>query len=216
MTGYSFVCATSKETGCTVRLTTYQSPRRLLRSPLIWEAARATTAASSFFDPITIGGFQEEFLDGGTGANNPVYELWNEAQDIWPSEFSLEDRILCLVSIGTGLRSLTPFGGDLSGIVRSLKAIATDTERTAEMFCRDKCKLDFEGRYYRFNVNQGLEKIGLEDSKQKGAIIAATDRYIDSQAVYKQMQTCGYSLAERQCTSNAMVSSWRGTSQVSI
>ena len=79
------MCATSKETGDTVRLTSYRSPRgreRLLRTTKIWEAGRATSAASSFFDPITIGNFEESFVDGATGANNPVYEVWNEAQDI--------------------------------------------------------------------------------------------------------------------------------------
>ncbi|KAF2682086.1 hypothetical protein K458DRAFT_307878, partial [Lentithecium fluviatile CBS 122367] len=53
-----FVCATSSETGDTVRLTSYRSPRgreRLLRTTKIWEAGRATSAALSFFDLITIG-----------------------------------------------------------------------------------------------------------------------------------------------------------------
>jgi predicted acylesterase/phospholipase RssA len=112
------VCATSKETGDTVRLTSYRSPRgrtQLLRTTKIWEAGRATSAASSFFDPITIGDFRQGFVDGATGANNPVYELWNEAQDIWPSK-SLEDKIKCLVSIGTGVPSLTPFRADPIGI----------------------------------------------------------------------------------------------------
>lgn len=35
----------------------------------IWEAARATSAAPTFFGPITVGGF--ELIDGGMGANNP-------------------------------------------------------------------------------------------------------------------------------------------------
>ena len=60
---------------------TYRSPRgreRLLRTTKIWEAGRATSAASSF-DPITIDDFGESFVDGATGANNPMYEVWNEA-----------------------------------------------------------------------------------------------------------------------------------------
>ena len=173
--------ATSSETGDTVRLTSYRSPlgrERLLRTTKIWEAGRATSAASSFFDPITISDFEESFIDGATGANNPVYEVWNEAQDIWPSS-SLEDKIKCLVSIGTGVPSLTQFKDDLIGIGQSLLAIATETEKTAERFSRDKSRPDDKGRYYRFNVLRGLEGIGLEDSKRKNAIIAATDRYIE-------------------------------------
>ncbi|KAF2816881.1 FabD/lysophospholipase-like protein [Mytilinidion resinicola] len=195
-----FVCATSEETGDTVRLTSYRSPRgreRLLRTAKIWEAGRATSAASSFFDPITIGDFKEGFVDGATGANNPVYEVWNEAQDIWPSG-SLEDKIKCLVSIGTGVPSLTPFKDDLVGIGQSLLAIATETEKTAERFSRDKSGLDDTGRYYRFNVLRGLEDIGLEDSKRKNAIIAATDRYVESQVVFKQMKACADNMSGRQ------------------
>jgi hypothetical protein len=200
-----FVCATSKETGDTVRLTCYRSPRgreQLLRTTKIWEAGRATSAASSFFDPITIGDFGEGFVDGATGANNPVYEVWNEAQDLWPSG-SLEESVKCFVSIGTGIPSLTPFTDDLASVGKSLLAIATETEKTAERFCRDKSGLDDKGRYYRFNVLRGLEDIGLEESKRKNAIIAATNRYVASQAVFKQMKACGNSLADKQCTSSS-------------
>ena len=172
-----FVCATSEETSDTVRLTSYRSPRgreQLLRTTKIWEAGQATSAASSFFDPLTIGDFQEGFVDGATGANNPVYEVWNEAQDMWPSGL-LKDKVKCLVSIRTGVPSLTPFKDNLVGIGKSLLAIATETEKIAERFCRDKSALDDMGRYYRFNVLRGLKNIGLEDIKQKNAIIVATD-----------------------------------------
>ncbi|ORY18197.1 acyl transferase/acyl hydrolase/lysophospholipase [Clohesyomyces aquaticus] len=198
-----FVCATSSETGHTVRLTSYRSPRgreQLFRSTKIWEAGRATSAASSFFDPITIGDFGQTFSDGATGANNPVYEVWNEAQDLWPSG-SLEDKVKCLVSIGTGVPSLKPFKDNLLSIGHSLLSIATETEKTAEQFSRDKSRLDDMRRYYRFNVSRGLEDIGLEDSKRKSAIIAATDRYIESQAVFKQIKACADVLSERACKS---------------
>lgn len=201
---YRFVCATSKETRDTVQLTSYRSQRgrkHLLEAARIWEAGRATSAASTFFNPITIGPFHEGFIDGATGANNPVYELWNEAQDLWPSG-SLEDKVKCLVSIGTGMPSLTPFNNNAIGIGRSLLAIATDTEKTAERFCRDKSGLHDKGRYYRFNVLKGLEDIGLEESKRKNDIIAVTDRYIESQAVFKEMKACANKISERQCRSS--------------
>jgi hypothetical protein len=196
---YRFVCATSKETADTVPLTSYRSPRgreHLFRVAKIWEAGRATSAASSFFDPIAIGVHKEEFIDGAAGANNPVGDVWNQAKDIWPSD-PFEEDIKCLVSIGTGIPSLNAFGDDLLEIGQSLIAIATETERTAERFCRDKSRLDDEGRYYRFNVIKGLEGIGLEDSEQRNAIIAATSRYVESQAVFNQIKACGRILAEK-------------------
>lgn len=124
---------------------------------------------------------------------------------MWPSG-SLEKNVNCLVSIGTGVPSLKPFTDDLVSVGQSLLAIATETEKTAERFCRDKSGLDNEGRYYRFNVLKRLEDIGLEDSKRKNMIIAATDRYVESQAVFKQMKACGNNLACKECrfTSTSM------------
>lgn len=59
-------------------LTSYKSPRGgkdLLNSVKIWKACRATSAASFFFDFITIGRFGEKFVNKATGANNPVWEI---------------------------------------------------------------------------------------------------------------------------------------------
>jgi predicted acylesterase/phospholipase RssA len=96
---YSFVCATSKDTNDTVCLTSYRTPRGnsdLVNSVRIWEACRATSAATSFFDPIAVGRFGEEFVDGATGANNPVRELWDQAQLAWGPEL-LESKVKCLM-----------------------------------------------------------------------------------------------------------------------
>ena len=158
-TEYSFVCATSQETGDTVHLTSYPSrgSEHLFSKTKTWEAGRATSAASSFFDPIAIG----DFVDGATGANNPVTDVWNEAKDVWPHA-PFEDNVKCLVSIGTGVPSPRPLINDISKIGKSLIAIVTETENTAERFARDKSDLADENRYFRFNVLKGLEDIGLE------------------------------------------------------
>ena len=79
------MCATSKQTGSTMILSSYPSERRgrdLFDVTTIWQAARATSAATSFFEPIVIG--NEEFVDGATPANNPIMELWFEAYDAFP------------------------------------------------------------------------------------------------------------------------------------
>jgi len=196
-----FVCATSVETSETVCLTSYKSPRGnndLLNSVKIWEACCATSAASSFFDPIAIGRYNEEFVDGAMGANNPVVELWNQAQLMWGPD-PLEGKVQCLVSIGTGIPSLKPFRDDLLHIGETLVAIATETEQTAERFRRDKAYLDSSNRYFRFNVVRGLEDIGLEESRKRKEIAAATRRYVASQEVFKQMQACAGNLASREC-----------------
>ena len=170
-----------------------------MNSVKIWEACRATSAASSFFDPIAVGRYGEEFVDGATGANNPVWEVWNEAQLVWGPE-PLESRIKCLVSIGAGVPSLKPFKDDVFHIGKTLVAIATETEQTAERFRRDKSHLDDSGRYYRFNVDHGLEEIVFEESTRRKEIALATRRYVGSQGVSKRMQACAAKMA-RECQS---------------
>jgi hypothetical protein len=197
----SFVCATSKETSETVCLTSYRTPRGnsdLLSSVTIWEACRATSAATSFFDPIAVGRYGEEFVDGATGANNPVHEMWGQAQLVWGPE-PLESKVKCVVSIGTGVPSLKPLKDDVLHIGETLAAIATETEQTAERFRRERPLLDSTGRYYRFNVARGLEEIGLEEARKVKEMAAATRRYIGLQEVHKQMQACAGSIAGREC-----------------
>lgn len=92
-----------------------------------------------------------------------------------------------------------PVRDDSLNIWNTLKQLATETEKTAQQFHRDKSGLDDEGRYFRFNVDRGLEKIALEESKKKKEIAAATRLYVDSQAVFKQMKICANSLARREC-----------------
>ncbi|KAF2015348.1 FabD/lysophospholipase-like protein [Aaosphaeria arxii CBS 175.79] len=194
-----FVCATSRETKDTVCLTSYRPLRgisNLWNSVTIWEACRATSAASSFFDPIVMGQFREEFVDGATGANNPVREVWDQAQLVWEPE--LESKVKCLVSIGTGIPSLKPFKDDAFHIHKTLVAISTETEQTAERFRREKAQLHTSGRYYRFNVDRGLEDIGLEEATKVKEIAAATRRFVSSQQVYEQMQAYAGNIASRE------------------
>ncbi|KAF2189804.1 hypothetical protein K469DRAFT_747798 [Zopfia rhizophila CBS 207.26] len=149
---------------------------RLFRKVKVWKTTRATPAASSFFDLFANGNFQETFDDGAAGANNPVYNMWIEAQDVWQG--SLEDKVKCTVN------------DDLVGVGQSLLAIATETEKAAGKFSRDKSELENAGQYYRFIVLRGLEDVDIEDSKRKNTIIAATNRYIESQAAFKLMKAC--------------------------
>jgi hypothetical protein len=149
-----FVCATSRYTGETVCLTSYKSPRGgndLLGSVTIRQAWRATSK-TSYSDPISLGPYEEEFLGGGTGANNPIYRLWEQAEGIWGA--NLETIIKCLVSIGAGLQR-KQFIDRVFGINKTLFAFATDTEQTADMFRQDKTRLETDGRYRRLNCKSG-------------------------------------------------------------
>ena len=141
-----------------------------------------------------------DFVDGATGANNPVFHLWDEARDVWP-EGRLEDRLECIVSIGTGVLpdDKAKFGSKFWSIYRTLQKIATETEDTQESFRRTHRDLDDENRYFRFNVANGLGKVGLEEAKELGTITAVTDNYIESQEVMKQMDTLAKTLKASEC-----------------
>ncbi|KAK3934341.1 acyl transferase/acyl hydrolase/lysophospholipase [Diplogelasinospora grovesii] len=138
----------------TICLTNYCSPRsdnsNLLNATTIWQACRVTSATITFFDPITIGPFNEQFVDRALSMNNPGGQL--------------RGSLKCLVSISTSIPALKP--------------VRDDTEKTAQQFYRDKSDLDDKGRYYQFNVNHGLEEIRLKESKKKTEITATTRRYI--------------------------------------
>jgi hypothetical protein len=60
------------------------------------------------------------------GANNPVREVWDQAQLAWGPE-PLEGKVKCLVSIWTGVPSLKPFRDGMLHIGKTLVAIATET-----------------------------------------------------------------------------------------
>lgn len=173
----------------------------MYNSAKIWEAARATSAATSFFDPIKIG--SQQFVDGATSANNPVSAMWVEAYNHWKEsdEWRLEDNLQCLVSIGTGKPSLIPFGQDPFEIGRTLLQISTDTENVAENFQRSHDTLFKRKTAFRFNVAQGLETVGLEEAQREGDIISATNRYIAIQDVQESLDACAEKLKSRECMS---------------
>ena len=145
----------------------------------IWEAARATSAASTFFEPITIGRNKQKFRDGATDANNPVQVLFDVARDEWGGDgLPFERHIKILVSIGTGAPAIFPFGNTPKSMLDTLKRLATQTEKTAEIFWRDyRDDLVDRNAYLRLNVDHGLEDVKLEDASKRHIIATATNRY---------------------------------------
>jgi len=97
----------------------------------IWEAARATNAASTFFEPIAIGPHEQTYVDGALEFNNPIRLLDRESRDIWPDD----DRIF--LSIGTGSAPGGSLAGNLHTLTKRLKEIVVETEKTADSFLRD-------------------------------------------------------------------------------
>ncbi|CAF9930839.1 MAG: hypothetical protein ALECFALPRED_004739 [Alectoria fallacina] len=196
-----FVCAVRKENKAVARLRAYHSDTALVEDgATIWEAARATSAASGFFDPISIGQHGQEYVDAGLGRNNPVDEVWTEAQDIWsPEGNDLAALVKCFISIGTGNPGTSPIeDGALKIFTKTLKDIATETEKTAEIFARSRRGLLTQQRYFRFNVDQGLQNVGLEEYKKEKDIVSATSLYMESQHMQSQMRDCSKAMKDKE------------------
>jgi predicted acylesterase/phospholipase RssA len=173
-----------QEDSSTVILRSYRSgrlPNWYLERCKIWEAARATSAASTFFDPIQIG--DTKFVDGGVRNNNPINLVDKEARNLWPN-----DEIFIL-SVGTGDAPGGSFEGSLKTVVDRLKDIATDTEQTNETFFNQHQPMMRNNLLFRFNV-PGLGEIGLDESQQKPTIISRTQSYVERMDTLEKAANC--------------------------
>ncbi|KAI0842839.1 FabD/lysophospholipase-like protein [Hypoxylon sp. FL0890] len=173
----------SKESDTTPTTPVEDDPWNEYRDIQIWEAARATTAAPSFFPPMVLsrGKRTRTFIDGAMGCNNPVYELIDEATALYGTDCILG----CLVSLGTG------FAGPLTIGVRkgirqkldlllNVKKMATDTENSHNMLRRQiRAELD---TYFRFQLPSGAEKIGLHKYRKLDKLSQLMQAYIEQQS----------------------------------
>lgn len=124
----------------------------------IWQACRATSAAPTFFPSVTIDG--QQYVDGALGYNNPIRPMLDEASHIWGGK----RPIGCIMSVGTGLPRLGTVGEGVT-LAKTLKEMATDTQTVANEF-KNEMIAQFgpdQQVYFRFNVERGLETLGLED-----------------------------------------------------
>ena len=185
-----FVCATHGEDGSLAILRSYESRRHdpLYEICKIWEAARATSAASTLFEPIQIGQNRQLFVDGAlTGSNNPIRTAQVESRDVWPNA----DRLI--LSVGTGAAPGQAVTGNLVELVKRLSRMVTDSEKTNREFRMDNNEMVRNGRLYRFNVMLGLADIGLEEHEAIDKIATYTDTYLDDPDIFDAVQSCvGY------------------------
>ncbi|KAH6683342.1 acyl transferase/acyl hydrolase/lysophospholipase [Halenospora varia] len=159
----------------------------------IWQAARATSAAPTFFKPLVTGKppHDRRWVDAGLGFNNPARVVLEEAGRLWGDDYGQLDpnkHISVFLSLGTGFKAVVRFEAETRKekisakfrmpikAVEVMEEIATRTE-TVHTSIRTlfQPKLDI---YHRFNVEQGLQNFELYDYQQIEAIRADTENYI--------------------------------------
>lgn len=203
-TGKAFVCAvTSAKIGAPQRFRTYASKDKKYSNCKIWEAARATSAAPTFFAPMTIShdDVPEEFLDGAIGYNNPITEVLNEAG------ISLDPtlKLGCILSLGCGTkadktlrRSGRWFGQGLSWgwrMGKVMKDSLTDPDPKHIDVARF---LDgWNETYFRFSVPGAADAVKLPEYKKMKMLEKMTEKYMDIPEVADQIEKVARILAER-------------------
>ncbi|KAI9461110.1 acyl transferase/acyl hydrolase/lysophospholipase [Boletus coccyginus] len=183
------------------RLRSYATPRGGVDSAppghnwTIRQAARATSAAPTYFAPLQIG--SQAFQDAAaSGFNNPTLEALEEAELRWPSK----THELVVVSLGTGLASLLRDNTDdkvaavlrekfgytavvmnrFEQISKQLVSVANDTESTHREAAKCFAKWKRRDDYFRFNPPQGLGDLDLADYMSEGTIVEITNVWLRS------------------------------------
>lgn len=194
----SFVCTADRDTKDIVRLRSYSLPHEPNIRATICQAALATSAATTFFEPVSIG--DRSFADGGLGANNPVDQVEGEVSNIWcPDTGDVKPLVKCFISIGTGHPGEEAFKNSvIKFLSQTLVQIATETETTEKKFIERWAGHFDKKRYFRFNVDRGLQNIVLDEYKRKGTIESATEVYMTHKAQCFRVRDCIQNLRHKQ------------------
>ncbi len=162
----------------------------------IWEVARATSAAPSYFKSIRL--FQARYYDAAVSLNNPSWEVLNEVNLL--AERS-HDAIDLLLSIGGGnAKANNPkvkFGKD--SLLQDLTDISDVVHNKVEYESKQQ---SFE--YHRFDVEQGLQEVQINEWKPKPSgsvtlkrIQEATSSYLDNKKVSYRIRECAKRLVNK-------------------
>lgn len=154
----------------------------------IVEACRATTADMPIFPSIDIGepSLKETCIGGSLRCNNPVKYVLEEAESAFPNI-----PISCVTSIGAGMRDVIgmkePNDSATAWIFYVLQGIATDCEFTSEDIA--KTFSNKPGIYFRLNVDQGLQGVGLTDWEDMSVVQTHTSQYLKVYDVDQKVTT---------------------------
>lgn len=148
----------------------------------IWEAARATSAEPRFFKPIIIReeSVSEAYVDGGLGHNNPIQLVLEEAKQVFHGR-----KVACIISVGAGQPGTISMPGSsrFHQITEAMQGIAADCEKSAEEVARHFQNIP--DVYFRFNVEQGMQQVGLGQWERLDEVVTHTFQYLRNTHVDK-------------------------------
>ncbi|SMQ51120.1 unnamed protein product [Zymoseptoria tritici ST99CH_3D7] len=190
----------------------FQRPEKPSSELRTWEAARATSAAPTYFKPFCHEPSKRTYADGGLYHNNPVEVADQERKLLWPALKDAEPDII--VSLGTAYcpkykdgdstkwRPLRPGflaqGRYLSKLAHDHVKMSLDSERTWENYLRIKQPTaENRKRYIRINPKLPDNLPKLDEVDKIDILKEATRLYLDSNPMIKTLAqrlvaTCFY------------------------
>lgn len=153
----------------------------------IVDAVLATCASQPEFLAASIGsGFgKREYVSSDLCASNPVRQVIAEAY----SHFEGVPNIGLLLSLGSGhpgIVSLSPNGGS-DMLHHLMQGLLVDSQQRAQEIQE---KMDRVGTYFRFSVEQGMQRNQPVDSEELEWIAAQTDSYLAGPDISRRIDEC--------------------------
>ncbi|KAF5622001.1 calcium-independent phospholipase A2 [Fusarium sp. NRRL 52700] len=160
----------------------------------IWEAARATSAAPTFFQPFVHPKTKRSYVDGALMHNNPVSLAYSEVDKIWPGSLAPD----IILSIGTGmvvdksgkmktkhnsklesLKKIIP-KGYLMRIEAGLGIIQSSTScHEAWKEFRSMSVADRQLRHNCHRLNVGLkQRVEMDDVEKMDSLVEECEKYL--------------------------------------
>jgi hypothetical protein len=122
--------------------------------------------------------------------NNPIYEVLNEAEQLYPGT-----SFNCIISLGTGWSGVKSLGDShLKGftVLQACVDLAMNAHNEAEKFAGDRRGEEFlnSRRYFRFDVDHGIDTVALEEWTKLPKIRAHTARYLARTDEKRNLEDC--------------------------
>ncbi|CAE6403507.1 unnamed protein product [Rhizoctonia solani] len=162
----------------------------------IREALHATMAHPGLFKSITIleSLVPQSFVGGELGCSNPIAHVLSEVRRVYPDR-----QVASIISIGTGhariIQVPNPSRWNRTQDVIVMKDMATDSERVAEEMVGR-----FEGTeniYFRFNVDQGMQKMKDGSWERLGETMQHTKAYLQKWDIKQKLEAAVRTIVER-------------------
>lgn len=184
----SFVLAAlSVNMGNKVYLRSYPVRRQPSSTISIVDAVLATCTSKPDFAPAAFGsGYnRKEYVGAGLGANNPVRHVIAEAQ----SHFGGEPSISLLLSLGSGNPGIISLiqNGNSDDVNRVALEMMSDCEQKAQEV---RQQIGPTGIYFRFSVEQGMQRDIHTLAEELGWISAQTESYLGTQETIEKVDKC--------------------------